>query len=397
MTSRNKISSLNNNSNDLSRDLAIYAQSFFQEIINKEFEECARNLNDQGLTSHRNGFKKRELITRFGKIVLTIPQFRYYSFEPTTYKRYSRTENALTSVIQEMYLNGLSTRKIEMVAQKMNIKSYDKSSVSRKILEIDEELLPWLNRKLTEDYPILMVDARYEKVREDKRIIPKAFYVVVGITAMGRREIISASVENVESYETWRGIFSKLKQRGLKGTEYIVSDAHLGLVSAIKENFLNVQWQRCTTHYIRNLLACLSKEQKHKHGLSLRSIWNQPNKEFAMEYIERIKADLLALKLKRVVDLLDDSAEDTLTFMSYSEQMRKKIKSTNMLERFNQELKRRSKVVRIFPNEASCLRLLGSICMDQSEEWIIERKYIEYEPQDSRNSATLHSLNLVDK
>lgn len=320
-------------------------------------------------TGLRNGAYERKLQTRVGTISLQVCRDRDGQFKPEVFDRYQRSEKALLLGIVEMYLCGVSTRKVGAVVEEICGFSISKSQVSELTVKIDEEQKQWRFRSLTVMYIYLVVDARYEKVRENGHIVSKAFVTVIGITSDGYREIIGCWVINSESFEEWDACFAELKERGLVGVKYIVSDENKGLKAAIEKRFQGAQWQRCQVHFMRNFMSKLSARDKKEAIKLLQDLFAAPSKECAIDRLKPLQNFLLKQKKESVAQWLEENIEDALAVYSLPEEHRKKMKSTNMVERLNEELKRRSRVVRIFPNEQSCLRLLTAICQEISEDW----------------------------
>jgi transposase-like protein len=271
--------------------------------------------------------------------------------------------------IIEMYLWGVSTRNIEEIMEPLCGFSVSKSQVSELAGRLDHDLNIWRTRPLTDEYMYLMFDARYEKVRENGRVISKGFVVAVGITVGGEREILGTWMINSESYEAWDDCLRELKDRGLKGVRYVVSDDNKGLRGAIAKHFQGVTWQRCQVHFMRNFMGKLSQAEKGEGIGLLKEVFAATTKEEAKNRLGKVGEFLKRRKKDHVWIWLEESVEETLAVLDLPIEHRKKMKSTNMLERFNQELKRRSRVVRIFPNEQSCLRLLTALCQETSESW----------------------------
>jgi putative transposase len=371
----------------LRRNPELYEKSFkefskmtYQAFINEEFDCLIEDLSSSGCHIVKNGIKKRKLKTYYGEIELSIPQLRNIPFQPSLYEPYSRVEKTLASVIQEMFLQGVSTRKTREVLKQMGMDSFDKSSVSRLTAKLSEELNPWLKRDLSsKEYPYLMVDARYEKIRVQNQVLSHAVYIIVGIDEEGYRDILSVSVGQEESYANWKEELLALKQRGIKGVNYLVSDQHQGLVKAIQEVFLGCKWQRCSVHYQRNFRSKIAKKDQKKYEKKLSLIWSFSDKDDARDYAFKLSKELEEDKQIKASEFIEESIEDSLSVYDLPSSHRRKMKSTNMLERFNQELKRRSRVVRIFPNESSCLRLLGMISKQQAEQWLSNRRYLDQE------------------
>jgi len=309
----------------------------------------------------RNGSYERGLNTRVGSLTLKVCRDREGKFHPALFERYQRSEKALVLSITEMYLHGVSTRKVGDIAETLCGFTLSKDQVSDMTKQLDVVLEKWRTRDLVVDYQYLEFDARYEKVREDGRVISKAFVTAIGITVEGMREIIGCYVINSESFEEWDACFASLKKRGLKGVIYVVSDENAGLRAALKKHFQSVLLQRCQVHFMRNFTAKLAKSEQAEGVKLLQNIFAASSKKEALVRIQPLRTFLCDHKKENVVQWLEDSIEDTLMVYELPETHHKKMKSTNMIERFNQELKRRSRVVRIFPNEASCLRLLSAL------------------------------------
>jgi putative transposase len=339
-------------------------QTEFNKFINaKEYE---RTDERKGL---RNGSYERQLQTRVGSLTLKVCRDREGAFKTELFDRYQRSEKALVASMIEMYASGVSTRKVSSIVEELCGVSISKSHVSDLTKQLDAQLLQWRNRRLEEPYPYLMFDARYEKIRENGCVVSKAFVVAVGITKTGIREIIGTWVVNSESYEAWDDCFKSLKDRGLHGVEYAVTDSNKGLRSALQKYFQDAQLQRCQVHFMRNFVDKLAKSEQSEGIRLLQEVFAAEAKSEAMIRVQKVK-DFLNLKKKdKVADWLEENIEETLAVLELPIEHRKKMKSTNMLERVNQELKRRSRVVRIFPNSDSCVRLLGTVCQEISEGW----------------------------
>lgn len=354
-------------------------QEFIQQALQAEFRNFI-GADDYQRTSERKGFRngayERQLKTRVGTLYLKVCRDRDGEFRTELFERYQRSEKALVLGIMEMYLWGVSTRNVEDIMETLCGFGVSKSQVSALTVELDEKLEPWRKRALTETYIYVIFDARYEKVRENGRVISKAFVVAVGITKDGKREIIGCWVTNSESYEAWEGCLRELKERGLKDVKYVVSDDNKGLRGAIEKHFQGVIWQRCQVHFMRNFIGKLARSEQVEGIRLLKDVYAATSKEEARERLRKIEGFLIGKKKEGVWRWLEENIEETLGVYELPIEHRKRMRSTNMLERFNQELKRRSRVVRIFPNEKSCLRLLTAICMETSEEWG-NRQYLE--------------------
>lgn len=333
---------------------------------------------------YRNGYKPRILNTRVGRLELMVPKDREGRFQTELFDRYQRSEKALVLAITEMYLQGVSTRKVKKITEELCGLEISKSQVSRLVMQLDNEVKRWRMRSLSRQYPYLMVDALYEKVRCDGAIVSRGVLIVVGIGEDGQREILGVWCDNTESEASWSKVFCELKERGLAGVNYVVSDNHAGLVKAINRHFQGVIWQRCQVHFMRNVLGLVKKKDQKSVLSRLREITGASCSQSAQARL-RETVDVLADSHPKVADLLDTHGEEMLAVHALPEHHRRRMKSTNMLERFNEEIRRRTRVIRIFPNEASCIRLISALAMEINEEWM-GRKYLNMVDMD----MTLH-------
>lgn len=348
-------------------------QIIFENAIKNEFnnfigaQEYERTNERKGV---RNGTYERNLNTRIGTMTLKVCRDRDGEFKPELFDRYQRSEKALLLSITEMYISGVSTRKVSKIVEELCGISISKSQVSELAKKLDEEIDKWRKRSLeSEQFMYAIFDARYEKIRENGRVISKAFVVAIGITVTGRREIIGTWVINSESYDAWNDCLKELKNRGLKNISYVVSDENKGLKKVIMEHFQEAQWQRCQVHFMRNFMAKLAQSEKPEGIKLLQDVFAASSKNEAFDRLKKVYDFLDSRKKESVQKWLEESVEDVFAVYDLPEAHRKKMRSTNMLERLNQELKRRSRVVRIFPNEQSCLRLLSALCVEVTEEW----------------------------
>jgi len=324
---------------------------------------------------YRNGSYDREIKTRVGSLTLSICRDRAGQFKQTVFESYQRSEKAFVRAIAEMYFNGVSTRKVGALMEELCGFNVSKSQVSELSATLDSSLQAWRERPLQTTYPYMVLDARYEKVRENNHVVSKALVVVVGITSEGQREIIGCFVINSESFEAWDHCLQSLRMRGLHGVEYAVSDDNKGLRKALMKHFQGVKQQRCQVHFMRNFLAKLSRSEHVEAMRCLQEVFAARTKEEAFARLEKVRAFLLSKKKASTAEWLEENIEEALMVLELPEAHRKQMKSTNMLERFNQEIKRRTRVIRIFPNEESCLRLLSALCQETSEQWGT-RKYV---------------------
>lgn len=353
-------------------------QTFVQKGLEEEFRKfigAEQGQRTAERTGYRNGTYPRQLKTRVGSLNLNVCRDRDGEFKTELFERYQRSEKALVLGVIEMYLWGVSTRNIEAIMEPLCGFSISKSQVSELAARLDHDQHIWRMRLLTNEYMYLMFDARYEKVRENGCVVSKGFVVAVGITVDGEREILGTWVINSESFEAWDDCIRELKERGLKGVQYSVSDDNKGLRRAIDKHFQGVLWQRCQVHFMRNFIGKLSQAEKGEGIALLKEVFAATTKEEAKNRLGKVGEFLKKRKKDHVWTWLEENIEETLAVLELPVEHRKKMKSTNMLERFNQELKRRSRVVRIFPHEQSCLRLLTAICQETSESWG-NRKYL---------------------
>ncbi len=354
-------------------------QKMLQDALVKQFDKfmgADAYQRTETRVGQRNGTYERQLNTRVGMITLKVCRDRAGKFHTDLFDSYQRTEKALVLTVIQMYIDGVATRKVAKAMGELCGFDVSKSQVSELVVKLDGDLEKWRSRPLIVMYAYLMVDARYEKVRENGHVISKAFVTIIGITVDGMREIIGCFTINSESFEEWDSCFQALLARGLRGVLYTVSDENKGLKAALQKNFQGAQWQRCQVHYMRNLIGKLTKSDQHEAMKLLRDLFAAPSKNAALERLKPLTEFLRKQKKEPVAEWLEDSIEDTLAVYSLPEVHHKKMRSTNMLERHNEELKRRSRTVRIFPNEASCLRLLSAICLEVSEEWD-SRRYLD--------------------
>src|SRR5215216_5629756 len=351
-----------------------------QELLEAEMTEhigAAPYERNATRTGQRNGYKPRTLRTRVGTLNLAVPQDREGTFSTRLFSRYQRNEKALVLALMEMYLEGVSTRKVKDVTEELCGVSFSKSLVSSLAGRLDSELEAWRDRRLeAQAYPYLFVDARYEKVRVDSRVVSQGVLVVSGVRDDGLREILAVEVADTESEATYQDLFRSLKRRGLSGVGLVVSDDHEGLKAAIARHFQGAAHQRCQVHYARNLLGMVGAKRRKELAEDLRGVFAAPNREMAVRLASEL-ADRWRGGHPGVAEHVEEHIEECLTCLTFPEGHRRRIRTANGLERFNQELKRRTRVVRIFPNRGSCLRLVSALAIEQSEEWLRGRRYLD--------------------
>ena len=325
--------------------------------------------------SYRSGYYGRSLITRVGTLELRVPQDRLGRFSTDLFARYQRSEKALVGTLAEMYVQGVSTRKVKAVTEALCGHSFSASAISAVNKSLDEALHKFAERRLAEPFPYLILDARYEKVREGGIIAGQAVQIAVAVDGEGRRQVLAVELANRESRSSWRDFLLRLKERGLFGVEFVVSDDHEGLRQAIREALPGAAWQRCYVHFLRNALDHLARKLADDCLQELRWIYDR------RELVE-VRRDIAAwlakwqAKHSKLCDWVEENIEETLTYYRLPLAHHKHMKSTNMLERFNQELKRRTHVVRIFPNGESCLRLVRALAVETHENWLEGTRYL---------------------
>jgi transposase-like protein len=353
---------------------------FVGELMEAEVAgQIGAGLNERSpeRTTHRNGYRERSWQTRAGEITLQIPRLRTGSYFPSFLEPRTRSEKALVAVIQEAYVNGVSTRKVERLVTQLGLTGMSKSAVSRLCAGLDEQVRCFRERPLEGAYPYLWLDAKVEKVRESGGVRHKALVVAQGVHESGRREIIGIDVGPAETEAFWREFLRSLRARGLAGVQLCVSDAHEGLKNAIAK-VLGCPWQRCTVHFLRDMLGHCGKADQPLVSGAIRQIFAA---ESAGEARERLTVAVAALgqTAPKVARLLEAAEDDLLAFMSFPAEHWRKLRSTNPLERINREIGRRSDVVGIYPNDAALIRLAGSLLIEQNDEWLVMRRYLSEE------------------
>jgi transposase-like protein len=332
---------------------------------------------------HRNGYKPRELKTRVGTLTLLVPQDREGTFSTALFGRYQRNEKALVLTLMEMYLEGVSTRKVSEITEALCGTSFSKSLVSMLCSKLDAEFEAWRCRPLTQAYPYLYVDARYEKVRVDSKVISQGVLITKGVRDDGHREILAVEVADTESESTYQDLFRGLKQRGLRGVQLVTSDDHNGLRAAVDRHFQGASWQKCQVHFAREILGKVAPDKRESLGAGLREVFAAPDLDSAKHRAKEL-ADVWRGSHPRIAHQIEEGIEECLAVYYFPAEHRVRLRSTNGLERFNQELKRRTRVVRIFPNRESCLRLITAMCIEQSEEWLSGPRYLDMEKLEIR-------------
>lgn len=338
---------------------------------------AAHGERNEERTNHRNGYRERRWDTRAGSIPLKIPKLRQGSYFPGFLEPRRAAEKAMVAVIQEAYIQGVSTRSVDDLVRAMGMTGVSKSQVSRLCEEIDERVHAFLDRPLEGDWPYVWLDATYVKVREAGRIVSVAAIIAVGVNGDGRREILGLAVGPSEAETFWTEFLRSLTRRGLRGVKLVISDAHLGLKAAIAK-VLKATWQRCRVHFTRNVLAHATKGQRQMVSALIGTIFAQDSAEAAHAQWQ-VVTDQLAARFPKLRGLMEEAEHDVLAYLAFPREHRTKLHSTNTLERLNGEVKRRSDVVGIFPTEAAIIRLVGALLLEQNDEWAIQRRYMSLE------------------
>lgn len=324
--------------------------------------------------TQRNGYRERPLHTRLGTLDLKVPKLRRGTYFPTFLEPRRLTEQALTAVIQEAWIGGMSTRKVDDLVQALGMTGISKSQVSALCQDIDDRVGSFLSRPIEGEWPYLWLDATYLKVRRGGRVVSVAAIIACGVNQDGRREILGLGLGESEAQVFWVEFLRSLRQRGLSGVQLVISDAHEGLKAAIAQVF-PASWQRCRVHFMRNLLATVPKTHQAMVGTLVRQVFVQTDAASAREAWRRV-ADELRERFPKAAALMDQAEAEVLAHLQFPAAHRVKLHSTNTLERLNKEVKRRANVVGIFPNEASIRRLIGAVLMEQNEEWQLQHRYL---------------------
>ena len=358
--------------------LRAVVRAVMQEMLEAEMTDALgaeKSERTPARLGYRAGYYTRTLVTRVGKLELRVPQDRDGRFSTELFERYQRSEQALVATLAEMYVQGVSTRKVKAITEEVCGHSFSASAISAINKRLDESLAAFAQRPLTEPFPYLILDARYEKVREGGIVTSQAVLIAVGIDWDGRRQILSVEMANRESRSSWKEFLLGLRARGLHGVELVVADDHAGLRAAIREVLAEAAYQRCYVHFLRNALDYLPRKADDDCLQELRWLYDRRS-------VEEARRDLAAWIAKwgtrypRLVAWVEETIEETLTFYRLPRQHHKHLKSTNMLERLNEEIRRRTYVVRIFPNAASCCRLVRALAVEMHENWLEAHRYL---------------------
>ena len=378
------------------RDLlkSIVAEAL-QQTLEAEMDEALGAEKSERTTNrvgYRSGYYGRTLVTRVGKIELRVPQDRQGRFRTEVFERYQRSEKALTAAMMQMYLQGVSTRKVKAITEELCGHEFSSASISRIVAALDEELEQFSRRRLEEDYPYLVLDARYEKVREDGSVRSQAVLIAIGIDWEGRRNVLAVEVANRESASSWKDFLSGLRERGLHGVQFAVSDDHPGLKRAIREVLPEADWQRCYVHFLRNALDYLPRKANDDCLTELRWLYDRRNLDEARRDLAAWLGEMDGSGTPNCAAGSRKTSKKRSASTACRGEHHKNLKSTNMLERIMEEIKRRTLVVRIFPNTASCLRLVRALAVEMHENWIEAIRYLNMEPLRDQNKDSLRRI-----
>jgi len=371
--------------NDFLGDPSDALRGLFQQALRGamelEFDQqvgASRYERSEGRLDQRNGTRTRRFDTRMGTIDLEVPRRRSGVYFPSFLEPNTRSERAVIALVQEAIIAGVSTRKIQKLAEELGITSISKTVASEYFKELDEEARAFRERLLTGKYPYLFLDAIYEKVRINRTVVSQACVVAYGVREDGVRELLGLDVVDTESEESWTTFLRGLRERGLAGVKLVTTDAHRGLINAVATVFIGAAWQRCKVHFGRNVVDHAPKAYKEKLAPAVHGIFNQPNQEAALAAFETLKEQFGATCAK-AMQILEDGLGDTLTFMAFPSAHWSRISSTNQIERINKEIRRRTRVIGVFPNVASALRLISMILLEQTEDWHTDKRYMSEE------------------
>jgi transposase-like protein len=378
---------------DLIRDMLAFAAERLMNLEVEALTGAPAGVRSPERLNHRNGYRERAWETRAGRIDLAIPRLRKGSYFPVFLEPRRTAEKALTAVIQEAYVQGISTRSVDDLVKAMGASGISKSQVSRLCEEIDERVNAFLSRPIEGEWPYLWIDATYLKTREAGRIVSTAVILAIGVNADGRREVLGVATGASEAEPFWTAFLRSLADRGLRGVKLVIADDHKGLRAAASRVF-HASLQRCRVHWMRNAMAHLAPKQRPAVVAMLKTIFAQESAEAAREQWASV-TEALRERCPKLVELMDRSREEVLVYMSFPREHWAQIASTNPLERLNGEIKRRADVVGIFPNDRAVIRLVGALMLEQNDEWAVSRRYMSLESLSPLSDDPVRRLSAV--
>jgi putative transposase len=377
--------------------LAKLLESALNQVLEAQMRDhlgAERYERSDDRSGYRNGTRPRQLYTRVGPITLQVPQTRDGSFSTEIFARYQRSEQAFVLGLMEMVVNGVSTRKVTEITEGLCGATFSKTTVSRLTAALDERVNGFLARRLDAAYPFVIVDALFTKTRTDQRVVSKAALIACGVRADGYRDVLGVAIGDAESFATWNSLFASLRKRGLHGVDYVVSDDHAGLVEAARKNFAGATWQRCQVHLMRNILGHCSSRIRSDVAQSLKNIFNAGDRREAErrrdETLERFRKSA-----SKAMACLEAGFDDAIAVIDLPEKYRKRLRTNNMLERLNQEIRRRERVIRVFPNDESALRMIGALLAETAEDWQ-ERIYLAMDEYHEWRSMRTPTIGVAD-
>jgi transposase-like protein len=351
--------------------LSALVESVLQQVLEAQMSEqlgADRYERSGERAGYRNGYRERELFTRVGPLTLRVPQTREGSFSSELFSRYRRSEQAFVLGLMEMVVNGVSTRKVSEITEALCGASFSKSTVSRLTMGLDARVNAFLSRRIDASYPFLIVDALFTKSRCEHRVLSKAVLIVSGVRSDGYRDVLGVTIGDAESTVTWNELFASLKRRGLRGVDFVISDDHAGLVEALKRQFAGATWQRCQVHLMRNLLGHCPNRERAAVAAAAKLVFASVTMDEARErrdaFIKRFTKTA-----PKAVACLEEGFEDAMAVIALPQKYWRRLRTTNMMERLNEEIRRRERVIRVFPNDAAALRMIGALLAEVSETW----------------------------
>lgn len=358
--------------------LAKLLESVLNQVLEAQMAEtlgAEKYERSETRSGYRNGYRVRQLYTRVGSLNLQVPQTRNGEFSVEIFKRYQRSEQAFVLALMEMVVNGVSTRKVAAITEELCGVSFSKSTVSALTANLDARVNAFNERRLDADYPFLVVDALFTKSRDEaESVVSRAVLTMTGIRSDGYREVLGVQIGDTENATTWNDAFRWLKDRGVRGVQFVVSDDHGGLRQAIQKHFQGATWQRCQVHLMRNILGRCPVRYRQEIIAAARSIFNSQDRVEAKRRLDEF-ADRYQKIAPKAVACMEEGFEDAMAVMSLPEKYHKRLRTTNMQERLNEEIRRRERVIRIFPNDASVLRIIGALLLEQNEKWQAQRYF----------------------